>query len=58
MLKKMLINLPKIFDAGEIKTGVEFELVVVGVHIGAEFVKGLVVLFLFEVGELMDDDHP
>lgn len=45
-------------DAGEVEAGIELQLVVVGFHVGAEFVKGLVMLFLFEVGQFVDNDHP
>lgn len=45
-------------DAGEIKTGVEFELMIAGLHVLTELVKGFVMFFLFKVGEFMHNDHP
>ena len=44
-------------DTGQIETGVELQLVVLRFHMFAELVKGLVVGFLFKMGEFMDDDH-
>ena len=53
----ILIKFSKMVDAGEVETGVKFKLMITRFHIFAEFVKGFVVLFLYEVGQFMDDDH-
>ena len=37
----------EMLDAGEVKAGVEFKLMVVWFHMRTEFVKGFIVLFLF-----------
>ena len=44
-------------NTGKVETGVELKLMVVRFHVCAEFIKGFVVLFLFEVSEFMDNDH-
>ena len=45
-------------NIGEIGSYLKFELMVLGFDMGAEGVKGFVMIFLFEMGEFMGDNHP
>jgi len=42
---------------GEVETGIKLKLVIVWFHMDTEFIKGFIVLFLFEVCKLMHNDH-
>ena len=44
-------------NTGEVETGIKLELVVVWFHVCTEFIKGLIMLFLFEMGQFMNNDH-
>lgn len=44
-------------DLRQIKAYIKFKLVIVGFDMGAEFVKRFVMLFFFEVGQFMDNNH-
>ena len=57
-LEMSLIKFPEMVDAGEVESGVKLQLMVLWFHIGTEFIKGFIVLFLFEMGQLMYNDHP
>ena len=44
-------------DTGKVEAGVEFELVVVRLHMFTEFVKGFVVALLFKMRKFMYYNH-
>ena len=52
------IQLPKHLHLRQIKPQIKLQLMVPGSHMVAKIVKGLVVLPLFEMGQLVDRDHP
>ena len=57
-LNSLWVKFPKQFELGQVEAQIEFQLMIVGFHMGAQFVKGLVVLLFLEVRQFVNHDHP